>query len=341
MSPVTDRPRAGIMLLQLGTPSAPTTAAVRRYLREFLSDRRVVDLPRALWWPVLYLAVLTRRPPKSAHLYQKVWTEQGSPLMVTTTAQAERLGAALSAATGTRVPVVVGMRYGTPSIRAAVVTLMLAGVDRILAFPMYPQYAGATTGSSLECLYRELATHRVVPSVRVVPPYYADPAYIDALAAVARASVAAAATPPDRLVISFHGIPKRYAELGDPYPVQCRETARLLTQALGWPEDAVTQSFQSRFGREEWLQPYTDATFEQLGRAKASIAAICPGFTADCLETIEEIGLTGRKSFLAAGGRAFHLIPCLNDAAPWIDAMAAMAARELRGWIEVPHAPVR
>jgi ferrochelatase len=323
----------GIILLQLGTPSAPTTSAVRRYLREFLSDRRVVDLPRALWWPILYLAVLTRRPPKSAHLYQQVWTPQGSPLLVTTRAQAEGLEGKLAAAGGARIPVVVGMRYGEPSIRTAVGKLVSNGVDRILAFPMYPQYAGATTGSSLECLYRELATYRVVPSVRVVPPYYADPAYIDALAAVTRASIAAAPARPEHLVISFHGIPRRYAEEGDPYPSHCAETARLLVRALGWPDEAVTQSFQSRFGREEWLQPYTDATFEKLGASKASIAAMCPGFTADCLETIEEISMTGKRSFLAAGGRAFHMIPCLNDAAPWIDAMTTIATREMAGWI--------
>jgi ferrochelatase len=325
--------RTGIILLQLGTPSAPTTTAVRRYLREFLSDRRVVDLPRALWWPILYLAVLTRRPSKSAHLYQQVWTDRGSPLLVTTKAQAEGLEASLAVAGSTRIPVRVGMRYGEPSIAQAVARLMRDDVDRILAFPMYPQYAGATTGSSLERLYQELATYRVVPSVRVVPPYYADPAYIDALAAVTRASIAGAATKPDQLVISFHGIPKRYAEEGDPYPSHCAETARLLTRALGWPDDAVTQSFQSRFGREEWLQPYTDTTFERLGAAKTSIAAMCPGFTADCLETIEEIGMTGKKGFLTAGGRAFHLVPCLNDAAPWIDAMATIASRELAGWV--------
>lgn len=325
--------RTGIILLQLGTPSAPTTAAVRSYLREFLSDRRVVDLPRAQWWPILYLAVLTRRPPKSAHLYQQVWTPQGSPLLVTTRAQADGLETKLAAAGGERIPVVVGMRYGQPSIRAAVGKLVTNGVDRILAFPMYPQYAGATTGSSLERLYQELTRYRVVPSVRVVPPYFADPAYIDALVAVTRASIAGAATKPEHLVISFHGIPRRYAEEGDPYPSHCAETARLLVRALGWPEDAVTQSFQSRFGREEWLQPYTDKTFERLGGARTSIAAMCPGFTADCLETIEEISMTGQKSFLAAGGRAFHMIPCLNDAAPWIDAMAAIARRELAGWV--------
>ena len=247
MAPTTTQPRAGIILLQLGTPSAPTTAAVRRYLRQFLSDRRVVDLPRALWWPILYLAVLTRRPPRSAHLYQQVWTDQGSPLLVTTEAQARGLEARLAAGRGGRIRVVVGMRYGEPSIRQAVATLVKDGVDRLLAFPMYPQYAGATTGSSLECLYQELATHRVVPSVRVVPPYYTDPAYIDALAAVTRASIAAAPVKPDHLVISFHGIPKRYAEEGDPYPSHCADTARLLTRALAWPEGAATQSFQSRF----------------------------------------------------------------------------------------------
>jgi len=325
--------RTGVVLLQLGTPAAPTTPAVRRYLREFLSDRRVVDLPRALWWPVLYLAVLTRRPPRSAHLYQQVWSAGGSPLLVTSVAQARGLEARLATRAGATIPVVVGMRYGEPSIRAAVADLVARGVERVLAFPMYPQYAGATTGSSLERLYQELGRLRVVPSLRVVPPYYADPLYIDALAAVARASIAAAADAPDRFVISFHGIPKRYAAEGDPYPSQCAETAARLVRAIGWPDASVVQTFQSRFGREEWLQPYTDVTFGRLGAERAGVAAICPGFTADCLETIEEIGMTGRKSFLAAGGRAFHLVPCLNDAPVWLDAMAAIAARELAGWI--------
>ena len=321
----------GVILLQLGTPDAPTSAALRRYLRQFLTDRRVVDLNPALWWPILYGAVLTRRPARSAHLYQKVWTPQGSPLLVTTVAQARGLEERLSDREGDRIPVTVGMRYGQPSIAHAVEELLGQGVDRILAFPMYPQYAGATTGSSLECLYRELGARRVVPSVRVVPPYYADPAYIYALASVARASLASADTP-GHFVISFHGIPKRYADEGDPYPVHCAETARLLSAALGWPAPAVTQSFQSRFGREEWLRPYTDETFVALGKKAASIAAICPGFTTDCLETIEEIDMTGRKSFMAAGGRAFHMIPCLNDAPVWLDAMATLAGRELSGW---------
>src|SRR6185436_2681266 len=184
----------------------------------------------------------------------------------------------------------------------------------------------------LECLYRELAPRRVVPSVRVVPPYYADPLYIGALAAVTRASIAAAAVAPEHLVISFHGIPKRYADEGDPYPAHCAETATLLSRMLSWPADRITQSFQSRFGREEWLQPYTDETFLELARAGRTIAAVCPGFTADCLETIEEINMTGRKSFLSAGGRAFHMVPCLNDAPEWIDAMAEIAERELSGW---------
>jgi ferrochelatase len=323
--------RIGVIVLQLGTPAAPTTPAVRRYLRQFLSDRRVVDLSPVVWWPILYGPVLTTRPKRSAHLYKKVWTDQGSPLLVTSTAQARGLEQRLAAQHGDRIPVVVGMRYGEPSIAAAVDALLGQGVDRILAFPMYPQYAGATTGSSLECLYRELGGRRVVPSVRVVPPYFADAAYIGALATVARESLRGVATP-DRLVISFHGIPHRYAEAGDPYPAHCAETARLLRCAMGLREDTAPQTFQSRFGREEWLQPYTDETFVALGKAGVSIAAVCPGFTADCLETIEEIDMTGRKSFLAAGGRAFHMIPCLNDAPVWLDAMTTLAGRELSGW---------
>lgn len=319
----------GVVLLQLGTPDESTPAAVRRYLREFLLDERVIDLNRAVWLPILYGLVLTRRPKQSAKLYRKIWTPQGSPLAVITQSQAEALEGRLSAGAGHRVPVVVGMRYGNPSIGSALDRLAQDGVDRVLAFPMYPQYAGATTGSSLEKFFAEAGKRRVVPSIRVVHSYYDDPLYIGALAASVRKDLG---TVVDRLLLSFHGLPKRYATEGDPYPAQCAVTARLLTQALGSSAPPVDLIFQSRFGREEWLQPYLDVTLEELGRRNLRVAVMSPGFTADCLETIEEVGLRGEEQFTGAGGQFFERIACLNTNPEWMDAMAAMAERELRGW---------
>jgi ferrochelatase len=324
----------GVILLQLGTPDEPTPEALRRYLREFLSDRRVIDLNRAIWLPILYGVVLRSRPKMSAALYRKVWTPAGSPLLVTTKAQASALEERLTAAAGQRLHVVVGMRYGRPSIAEAVEQLAAAGVDRVLAFPMYPQYAGATTGSSLERLFEVIATRRVVPAVRVVPPYYDDAGYINALAAVARDALASRETLPARLLLSFHGLPKRYADEGDPYPEQCDVTAHLVTRALNLASEQTQVVYQSRFGREVWLQPYTDKTLEELGRAGVSVAVMSPGFTADCLETLEEIRLRGAEQFHEAGGKDFVAIPCLNEHPVWLDAMATLALRELRGWID-------
>lgn len=325
--------RAGILLLQLGTPDAATPAALRRYLREFLSDRRVVDLPRALWWPILYGIVLPTRPARSARLYARVWTADGSPLLATSQAQAQGLARVLGArlAPGTSVPVAVAMRYGSPSIAQAVDRLQAAGCDRFLAFPMYPQYAGATTGSSLERLFQEAGARRVVPSIRVVPPYYQEPAYVAALAESIAADLAE--RPADHLLLSFHGLPRRYVEAGDPYRRHCEATAQAVARALAWPADRLTVSFQSRFGREEWLQPYTDETLRALARLGIPrLAVACPGFTADCLETLEEIAITGREQYHEAGGGEYRAIPCLNARESWIAAMADLAQRELSGW---------
>lgn len=323
----------GIVLLQLGTPDAPTPQALRRYLRQFLWDERVVDISRPVWWAVLNFAVLPRRPAKSAKLYASVWTPEGSPLAVTTMAQANALTAALAEDSGgsAPVPVVVGMRYGNPSIERAVESLLEQGCDRILAFPMYPQYASATTGSSLEELFHRIAPKRVVPPVRVVPPYYEDPAYIGAL--VASAGRHFVDWMPDHIVLSYHGIPKRYAELGDPYPQHCEATTRAMAAALAWPADRLTMSYQSLFGREEWLRPYTDETLRELaGRGFERLAVFCPGFTADCLETLEEIGALGRRQYQEAGGGDYRLIPCLNVDDAWVAGMKAIATRELAGW---------
>jgi ferrochelatase len=323
--------RTGVLLLQLGTPDAPTPAALRRYLAEFLVDRRAIDLPRALWLPILYLRVLPTRPAKSAKLYKKVWTKDGSPLLVTSERQACAVADRLEQQFPGEISVAVGMRYGNPSIAAAVGTLLEAGCDRLLAVPMYPQYAGATIGSSLEKLFNILGRMRVVPPVRVVPPYFDDGAYIEALRTSATAALGDWV--PDHVVISFHGLPKRYATAGDPYPDHCRRTAELLIARMGWSADRVTLSFQSLFGGEEWLRPYTDETLVALAkRGTGKLAVLCPGFTADCLETIEEMGMTNRKVYEAAGGAEYRLLPCLNVDPVWIDALTGLVRRELQGW---------
>ena len=322
-----------MILLQLGTPDAPTTSAVRRYLREFLSDRRVIDLPRALWLPILYLLVLPRRPAQSAALYKKVWAPGGSPLLVTSEAQAAALEKSLSEASGRPVPLAVGMRYGQPSIRTAVERLAARGVDRILAFPMYPQYAGATTGSSLERLFDVVRAQRVVSSVRVVAPYFDAPAYIDAVATVAREAIASSGETFDRVLFSFHGLPKRYAAEGDPYPQHCEATARALRRVLVDLAPHLDVVYQSRFGREEWLQPYTDITLGELGRRGERVAVMCPGFTADCLETLEEIGIRGAEQFHETGGRTYLRVPCVNEHPSWLAAMHAIAIENLGGWV--------
>jgi len=323
--------RIGVAVLQLGTPDEPTAPAVRRYLEQFLRDRRVVDLNPALWLPILYLRVLPTRPAQSARLYRKVWTTAGSPLAVITRAQAAGLTSRLEQLAPGRVSVAVAMRYGNPSTASAIDALVEAGCDRILAFPMYPQYASATTGSSLEEFSTLVARRRVVPSVRIVPPYFDDPSYLAALETVTRASLGD--WQPDHALVSFHGIPQRFVTLGDPYPEHCKVTARALIARMGW-DGAATVSFQSLFGREEWLRPYTNETLTELaGRRLGRLAIVCPGFTADCLETLEEMGMTNRELYQHAGGGEYRMVPCLNDHPAWLDAMATIATRELQGWI--------
>jgi ferrochelatase len=321
----------GILVVQVGTPREPTEPALKAYLSEFLSDRRVVDLPRALWLPILHLRVLRTRPARSAKLYAKIWTPDGSPLAVTTHRQAESLRQAL-AGRGAAVHVAVGMRYGKPSIQDALEELR-AVADRFVIVPMYPQYAGASTGSSLERVHTVLAGWRQVPAVRTVPPYFADSNYLQALADVARRSLAECDWQPDRYIVSFHGIPQRHVDKGDPYPQHCQRTADALAERLGWPRDRVILSYQSRGERGEWLKPFTDETLAALGREQARVAVMCPGFVADCLETLEEINVTSREQFIEAGGRDFHYIPCLNDAPAWGSGLAEIVRRELSGWI--------
>ena len=323
--------RVGVVLLQLGTPDAPTPEALRRYLGEFLWDRRVIDLPRAMWWPILHARILRTRPAASAKLYAKVWTSEGSPLAVTTARQARALADDLTASHHD-VLVRVAMRYGRPSIADVLDDFEREGVDRLLAIPLYPQYAGATTGSSLQQLYEEAGRRRTVLPLRVVPPYFDDDAYIEALAAVARTSIAESGVEFDRFLISFHGLPKRYVTAGDPYAAQCAVTADRLIDALGLPRERAMLTFQSRFGREPWLEPYTDITLLECGARRERVAVMCPGFVADCLETLEEIGLSGQEAFLKAGGASFHRIPCLNLHPAWTRALAHLASRELATW---------
>lgn len=307
--------RTGVLLANLGTPDAPTAAALRRYLREFLADPRVVELPRLPWWLLLNLVIVPVRAPRSARLYASVWTPDGSPLLVGSRRLASRVAGTLSERLGGVVPVELGMRYGRPAASLALRSLAAAGCDRIVVVPLFPQYSGATTGSVLDAVGDELRRWRAVPALSFVRSYHDHPAYVAALADSIRRAWAGE-QPPDRLLVSFHGLPERYVRAGDPYRGECLTTARLLRDALGVPEESLVVAFQSRFGREPWLQPYTDETLVSLARSGvASVDVVCPGFAVDCLETLEEIGGLNRRGFLAAGGRRFRYIPALNDSA--------------------------
>jgi ferrochelatase len=317
------RPSTGILVSNLGTPDAPTPAALKRYLREFLKDPRVIDLPRWKWLPLLELLILPRRSPKSAEAYAKVWTPEGSPLLSISKRQRALLEGKLG------LPVALGMRYGNPSIARALDELLAKGCGRVLVLPLYPQYAAATTASTFDALGDAIRRLRVVPEIRTVRSYHDEPLYIAALARSVREAWEQGG-PPKRLLLSFHGLPRRYVDLGDPYRKECEETARLLAAELGFKCDL---SFQSRFGREEWLKPYTDETLTAWGREKLeSVDVACPGFSADCLETIEEIDQQNREFFQHAGGGRFRYIPALNDRADHVEALAAVARRNLQGW---------
>lgn len=324
--PPTPERRIGVLLINLGTPDAPDPPAVKRYLREFLSDKRVVELPALLWQPVLRGIILNTRPRKSAEAYRAVWRADGSPLAAFTRAQA----AALAGAFGEDVIVDWAMRYGNPSIAEALAGLRAAGCDRILAAPLYPQYSGATTATANDKLFALLRELRWQPAIRTLPPYYDDPLHITALRCSVTASLAALDFVPDALIVSFHGMPARTLALGDPYHCQCQKTARLLGGALG---REVMVTFQSRFGRAKWLEPATDATLAVLpARGIRKIAVVAPGFAADCLETLEEIAIRGRETFVAAGGQDFAYLPCLNDTAAGTQMLQRLLARELEGW---------
>ena len=324
-------PCVGVLLVNLGTPRAPAPAAVRRYLAEFLSDPRVVELPRPLWLPILHGVVLRTRPSRSAAKYAKVWTAGGSPLAVWNARQAVLLGEGLGAL-GVSARVHAAMRYGEPSIGGGLDELKARGCRHILVLPLYPQYAASTTASAVDAAGAWAARQRRLPELRFVNQFHDDAGYIGALAARIRGYWQEHGQP-DRLVMSFHGLPERAVRLGDPYRQQCEQTARLLAACLELEEGRWLLTFQSRMGRARWLEPATLPTLERLGGQGAGrVDVVCPGFVSDCLETLEEIGLQGRAAFQAAGGRELHAIACLNDHPAWIAALAQIARRHLQGW---------
>jgi ferrochelatase len=324
-------PRTAVLLVNLGTPDEPTPRALRRYLAEFLSDPRVVEIPRAVWWPILHGIILNTRPAKSAAKYATVWMPEGSPLAVWTARQTDGVATQL-AARGHHLTVRHAMRYGNPGIPAAMDRLREEGVTQVLVLPMYPQYAAATTASVGDKLLQWACSARRMPALRFVAEYHDDPGYIEALGQRVEHHWQANGRA-ERLVLSFHGVPHRSLLLGDPYHCQCHKTARLLGERLGLERERMVVTFQSRFGKAKWLEPYTEPTLVALAsQGVKRVDIMCPGFVADCLETLEEIAQEAREAFLHAGGEAFSYIPCLNDDPAWIAALAGIVERELQGW---------
>jgi len=330
-----DQPQTSpaIVLVNLGTPTAPTAAALRPYLKQFLSDPRVVEIPRAVWLPILNGIILNTRPAKSAAKYASIWMDEGSPLKVHTERQAKLLGGYLGASGHAGLKVSWAMRYGAPSIPDTLNALKAQGYSRILIVPMYPQYAASTTASVMDEVARSLLHWRNLPELRFVRDFHRDPAYIAALASSVREHWAKNGQA-DRLLMSFHGIPKRSITLGDPYQRECHTTAKLVAEALSLPADRLQVTFQSRFGKAEWLQPYTQPTLEKLAREGVrSVDVMCPGFVADCLETLEEIAMECRDAFLSSGGKTFSYIPCLNERNDWITGLKSVVLQHLDGWL--------
>lgn len=324
-------PRTAVILVQLGTPTAPTAAALRPFLRQFLGDPRVVEIPRLIWWPILHGIILNTRPAKSAHKYASVWMDEGSPLMVHSVRQTELLRQKLNDR-GHDIDLVLAMRYGEPSIASVLESLRGRNMTRLLVLPMYPQYAGSTTATVFDEAARVLQGWRNLPEMRWVRNFHDDPRYIEALAAQVRETWARDGRG-ERLVMSFHGVPRRTLELGDPYHCECLVTARLLAEQLELSRDQWVVTFQSRFGKAQWLQPYTEPTLEALAREGVrEVDVICPGFVVDCLETLEEISIEAKSAFINAGGRQFRYIPCLNEAPVFIDALASLVEAQLSGW---------
>lgn len=339
--------KTGVLVAQLGTPDAPTAKALRPYLRQFLSDRRVIDYPPILWQPLLRGIILRLRPRRSAKLYQRIWESEGSPLMVHSLAQI----AALEARLGEGFRVLLGMTYGNPSIASAIQKLESEGIDRILVLPMFPQFSSTTTSCIYDAVYRAAAgalpfwstkLKRYIPTLRFVAPYYDHPAYIEAMKSHLERELASLPGPPDKFVITFHGIPDRYVKTGDPYRAQCEVTAQLLAATMRWREDQWILCFQSRFGPEEWLQPYTEDTLQELpGRGVKRPLVFAPGFVTDCLETLDELGNEGCEQFEAGGGNqdCYHLAPCLNAGPEFMDALAEIVRDNAIGWLNKGQLP--
>jgi ferrochelatase len=327
--------RTAVLLINLGTPDAPEAAAVRRYLKQFLSDPRVVEIPKLVWWPILNGVILTVRPAKSAAKYASVWTPAGSPLMVHSQQQATLLRGYLGER-GLDIDVALAMRYGNPSIESVLAELRAKQVERLLVLPLYPQFSATTTATAFDEVHRVLARTRNLPEVRWVKHFHDHPGYIDALKQRLLAYWKQHGRAQDsggKLVMSFHGVPRRTLDLGDPYHCECHKTGRLLAEALGLGKSEYAVSFQSRFGKAEWLQPYTAPLLHELGAARAKrVDVICPGFPADCLETLEEIAMEGRQEFQQAGGGEYHYVPCLNDSPSFVHALVDLVAQHTQGW---------
>jgi protoporphyrin/coproporphyrin ferrochelatase len=336
----TDHPRVmggkvGVLVLNLGTPDGTDYWSMRRYLSEFLSDKRVIDWPAAVWQPILQGIILSIRPSRKGKDYDTIWNHEKNegPLLTITRSQAEKLAMELSGVSD-KIVVDFAMRYGNPATGPAIERLLKQGCDRILLLPMYPQYSVATTATAADEAFRQLMKMEWQPSVRVAPPWHDDTVYIDALAKSVRTHLATLDFEPEVLMASFHGVPKRYLTKGDPYHCQCVKTGRLLRETLDWPKEQFWQTFQSRFGPEQWLQPYTDKTVEELAKSGVKrLVMIAPGFSADCLETLEELDVENREIFLHNGGEKFSYIPCLNDSDLGVEVMKTVALRELAGWI--------
>lgn len=327
--------KVGVLLVNLGTPDATDYWSMRRYLKEFLEDPRVIEANRALWWFILNVIILTKRPTASGKAYKKIWNKEKneSPLKTISRSQSEKVAKELAGYDD--VVVDWAMRYGNPSTQSKLEELQEAGCDRILLFPLYPQYAAATTATACDKAFDALKEMRWQPSIRVVPPYYENADYIEALADSIQDHIAEIEWTPEVVIASFHGLPKRYFEAGDPYHCHCAKTTRLLSERLRWGEDKLKLTFQSRFGKEEWLQPYTDETIEQLAKhGVKKLAVVCPGFAADCVETLEEIALEAGEVFLENGGEKFTLIPCLNDSQDSIRVLNGVIKNELKGWVK-------
>ena len=328
--------RIGVLLMNLGTPEATDYWSMRRYLKEFLSDRRVIETPRLIWWPLLNGIILTTRPGRKGRDYDTIWNKDRNegPLKTITRSQAEQLAAQLRESAGERIVVDWAMRYGQPEVRTRIQALLDQGCDRILLVPLYPQYSAATSATACDHAFRALMDMRWQPTIRVSPPYHDDPVYIEAVVGLMKQELAKLAFEPEVILVSFHGVPKDYLLKGDPYHCHCVKTWRLMREAFGWSPERFRMSFQSRFGNAEWLQPYTDKTVESLAKEGVKrLAIVAPGFSADCLETLEELDGENREIFLHNGGEAFAYLPCLNDREEGIRVIRHVVERELQGWL--------